>query len=159
MKITIKNTALRHTLFIVATAITLALSFTACDDYDDWGPYPPGGWNNVYYDSRLSGYWQLVEANSRPVYGEDSNWLYFNGGGRGVYYYYLNGRPFRETLAYFCQDTYGGPTNYQINVQYQNGESSTMYYWFEGRNTVVMQWRNNAGMQSYVYRRTGYAPF
>ena len=150
------------TKFSIAVALMALMlpMMTSCDNDDYWDPYPPYGWDNNFYDSRLDGYWQLIRANSYEVSRADTNWLYFNGNGRGVYYYYLNGRPYSELTAYWCQATGGGVSRYQINLQYEgSGQSSTMYYWFEDQDTLWMQWRNQSGIQTYVYRYIGGAPW
>lgn len=143
---------------VFAISLLSLLSLSSCDD-GYWDPDPPYGWNNSFYDSRLNGYWQLVQANSQVISGADTNYLFFNGSGRGVYYYYLNGRRFSEYTAYWCQQSGNGNSRYQINLQYQNGEASTMNYWFEGSDLLWMQWRNQSGVQTYIYRYYPRAPW
>ncbi|MCM1377990.1 MAG: hypothetical protein NC097_01540 [Clostridium sp.] len=146
-------------LVLTILATLSSLCFTSCDDDDYyWNPYPPNGWDNTFYDSRLNGYWELVSTNSIAIGAYDTNWLFFNGSGRGVYYYYLNSERYSENTAYWCQVS-GGPSTYQINLQYENGQASTMSYWFDGPSVLYMQWRNQSGLQTYVYRRVAYAPW
>lgn len=150
----------RFTPLVVALVALLAgLTFTSCIDDDGWYPYPPNGWNDTFYDSDLTGSWQLVQVNSRPVGGTDSNYLYFNGDGRGWYYYYDRGRFYRERMAYWCEDFYYGNGDYELNMQYENGQSSTMTYWFTGSNTLWMRWNTSQGMVTYMYRYVDYIPW
>lgn len=153
-----KSTLLKLSVAIGLIALCAPV-LTSCDTDDGWYPYPPNGWNNDFYDSRLDGYWQLVRVNSMPITGRDTNWLFFNGSGRGVYYYYLNGRPYSELTAYWCQRS-GGVSRYQINLQYEgSGQSATMSYWFEDNDTLWMQWANQSGVQTYIYSYVGRAPW
>lgn len=81
----------------IIAGFTLLLAFmsaglTSCvGDDDGWWGGPPTGWD-TFNDTRLSGYWALVQYNSDPVDADDANYLYFNGNGRGLYYY-LQGGP------------------------------------------------------------------
>lgn len=155
MKGTVK---LRNFLVVIVAVVIASVSLTSCDDDGGWCPLPPDGWN-TFYDSRLDGYWELVQANSVQIGGTDSNWLFFNGTGRGVYYYYLNGRPYSETLAYWCQRSVNSNSRNQINIQYSQSNPSTMNYWFEGPDTLWLQWRNQSGVQTYIYRAVSQAPW
>lgn len=126
-----------------------ALSLTSCGE-DDWYPSPPYGWDS-FYDNRLDGYWQLVQANDAPVGQFDTNWLYFNGNGRGMYYYYSKGERYSERIGYYCQDSSYGSSRYQINIQYEYGNPATMNYWFTG-STLWMQWFTSNRTITYLYR-------
>lgn len=146
----------RNVLWLVTMAV--AMTFTACDTDDDywWGD----GWGN-YRDPRLSGYWELVQYNSDPVDAGDANYLYFNGNGRGYYYYLDRGRRYVDPLYYSCQNSVSGASNYQINLQYGNGSPVTSSYWFtHGNNTLWLQWQTAGGrVQTYVYDRIPGAPW
>lgn len=122
---------------------------------------PPSGWTNTFFDRDLNGFWRLVQINSQYVDDYDTNYLYFNGDGRGRYYYYRKGRLFWETTAYWCQASVNGASYYQINLQYESsGSPTTMNYWFtNGGDTLWMQWRNSYGVQTYVYDYQSYAPY
>lgn len=141
------------TLGVIALCGTL---LTGCvDDYGYWNPEPPYGWNNTFYDSRLDGYWELVQINGYNVSRDDTSCLYFGGNGRGRYYYLCGGGWYEERTAYWCQESVNGATYYQINLQYEDGEISTMNYWFTDRgDTLWLQWRNSHGLQTYVYAYT-----
>lgn len=87
------------------------LGLTSCYvDGGDWWGNPPYGWN-TFNDTRLDGYWMLVQYNSDPVPSGNANYMYFNGNGFGYYYYLENGRPYREQMRYWCQDAVGGASN------------------------------------------------
>lgn len=152
---------------IFAGIALLAASFglTSCDDdpwYDDWGGnyYPPNGWNDTFYDSRLNGYWELIQYNSYPVHPDDANWFYFHGNGRGQYFYLQNGDEYTQRMRYWCQYSNTGTSRYQINIQYEDGSAETTNYWFPDNNTLMMQWMTAGGRtETYVYDRVGYAPW
>ncbi len=154
-----KNISLRKSLLPFLLSCLALMSLTSCD-VEPWNPYPPNNWTNNFYDSRLNGYWVLESINNRPVTIYDTNYLFFNGSGRGVYYYYLNNHRYTQTMAYWCQDSGSGASRYQINIQYAgNGQASTMNYWFSGRSYLYMQWYNQSGLQTYVYRSYPAAPW
>lgn len=133
--------------------VMMGVGLTGCYVDAGWDPLPPDNWNNTFYDSRLTGYWELYSINNRYVSGDAVNYLYFNGDGRGRYYYYQNGMRYWENTAYWCQNAYSGNSNYQINLQYQTtGSPTTMNYWFvDGQRYLYMQWYNSYGWQTYVY--------
>lgn len=143
-----------YTLRILALsifALVLLSPLTSCDDNDAWAPVPPYGWN-TFFDNRLNGTWQLVQANGRPVTGYDVNYMDFYGNGRGRYYYYSGGRPDSEQMAYWCQVSDNSNSNYQMNIQYEYGSPSTVNYWFTDRGAHLwMQWQSGAGVITYVY--------
>lgn len=147
--------------WILASLFSLvALTGLVSCDTDYWAPAPPNGWSSDFYDSRLTGYWELVEIDGAYVSGYATNYLFFNGSGRGLYYYYLDTRRYTETTAYWCQRSVNGASRYQINLQYQYSSSpNTMNYWFEGRDYLCMEWRNQTGYHTYVYRYYPYAPW
>lgn len=138
-----------------------SLALTSCYVDVGWDPVPPNNWNSTFFDNRLNGYWRLSQINSQYVNGYAVNYLYFNGNGRGRYYYYDNGGRFWENTAYWCQNASYGTTNYQINLQYEtSGSPTTMNYWFtDNGDTLWMQWRNSYGLQTYIYTYYGYAPW
>lgn len=148
------------TLACIAGGSALLLNSCADDDY--WPYSPPPGWgSNYFYDTRLDGAWELVQANSTPVGRYDTNYLDFYGGGHGRYYYYHNSQPLSEDMAYYCQRSNSNTTNYQINIQYESGGASTMAYWFtDNENSLWLQWQTNGGrVVTYLYTRTGNVPW
>ena len=147
---------IRRIAFTIAGALAMAagsLWLTSCTVGVGWDPTPPYGWDNTFYDSNLTGCWRLTTVNSSYVSGYSVNYLYFNGDGRGEYFYYDDTRPYTENIAYWCQHAVSGSSNYQINVQYESSYSpTTMNYWFsDGGHTLWMQWRNSYGIQTYTY--------
>lgn len=134
---------------------------TGCVDDDYWPYSPPTGWgSNYFYDNRLNGEWELTQANSQPVGRYDTNYMDFFGNGRGRYYYYSNTRPYSEEMAYFCQRSGSATTNYQINVQYEDGSASTMAYWFtDSGNSLWLQWMAGGQTITYLYRRVTSIPW
>ena len=116
---------------MTAIAIMAAISFTSCDDGDDywWGPND----NNQYYDSNL---------------------LEFLTGGRGYYFYYTGGIQATQRTLWVCNAGYYRDS---VTIRYQDGRQSTMNYWFtEGANYLYLQWRTANGNQyTYVYRYLG----
>ncbi len=144
--------------FLIGGASTL---LTSCTDSDYWPYSPPPGWgSNYFYDSRLYGQWELTQANSYPVGRYDTNYMDFRNNGRGWYYYYQNGRPYSEQMAYFCQRSNSNTTDYQINVQYEDGAATTMAYWFtDNGNTLWLQWLSGAQTNTYLYTRVSYIPW
>lgn len=139
----------------------MAIGLSGCYYDSGWSPAPPSGWDDTFYDSRLNGYWQLVQINGGAVGPYDTNYLFFGGAGRGRYYYFDRGVKYWEETAYWCQYSNTGQTDYQINLQYENTwQPTTMNYWFTDRGyTLWMQWRNSMGLQTYVYRAIDYAPW
>lgn len=146
---------MKHTLRRFVIAITLFLgmgvAFTSCD-VDNWYPAGPDDSGSSFWDSRLTGYWQLIEISPAQG-GLDTNYMFFNGSGRGIYYYYLNGRPYKDLFNYWCQDSVNGQSWYQCNIQYQSSSTpSTMNYWFQN-GFLYFQWRNQSGYTTSVYKR------
>ena len=96
-----------------------------------------------------------------PVGPYDTNYMDFYGDGHGRYYYYRNSHPYSEEMAYFCQRSGSTTTNYQINIQYEDGTGSTMAYWFtDGGNTLWLQWQTGNGrVMTYLYDRVSYIPW
>ncbi len=156
-----KRKSIFRTLLLSGVIVASMLGLTSCYvDGGDWWGNPPYGWN-TFNDTRLDGYWMLVQYNSDPVPSGNANYMYFNGNGFGYYYYLENGRPYREQMRYWCQDAVGGARNYQINIQYEYSSPLTTSYWFtHGGNTLWMQWTTNGGrVQTYVYDRVNGAPW
>lgn len=156
---------MKHKILRMLCAVVIfggiATLLSSCDLEDDgWWGGPPSGWDSNN-DTRLSGYWALVQYNSDPVYNSDANYLYFNGRGRGYYYYLQNGRRYTEQIVYYSQNSNTGTSSYQINIQYEFSSPVTMNYWFtHDGNTLWMQWRTgNGSVQTYVYDRTPGAPW
>ena len=146
-----------YSLLLALAAVTL---LSGCTEDDDYWPYsPPPGWGNYFYDDDLYGTWELFQVNSQSVSEYETNYMEFYGGGRGRYYYYDYGRLYGERMAYFCQMSGNTTTSYQINVQYENGEQSTMAYWFtDGYNTLWLQWQVGGRTQTYMYQRVNGIP-
>lgn len=140
---------------IVALALLAAGTLTGCVA-DGWYPVPPSGWTS-WYDSGLTGKWRLVECNGQSVGAYDTNWMEFYGNGRGMYYYYSYNRPYSERIAYWCQQPASPNSPYQINVQYEDGSTATMNYWFQRSGTeLCMQWRDHGTLVTYVYASVSY---
>lgn len=157
-----KKTSFLTGLLLALVAVGGSLLFNSCTESDYWPYNPPPGWgSNYFYDSRLDGVWELMQANSSAVGKYDTNYLDFFGGGHGRYYYYDHSVPSSEEMAYFCQRSDSNTTNYQINIQYESGSASTMAYWFtDSNNTLWLQWQTNGGqVVTYLYQRTGYVPW
>lgn len=147
-----KNTLLRRRLFGALMILFITLTLSGCDDDYVWAPTGPSGWN--YQDSALTGYWQLAQVNGYGVTGYKTNYLDFYGNGRGMYYFYRNSTPRSERIAYWCQPANSGYTPYQINIQYENGQASTMNYWFsDSGRTLYMRWNSPNGIMTYAYVR------
>lgn len=155
----------RSAFFALAAALLIGCGttmITGCADDDYWPYNPPSGWgSNYFYDSRLEGTWELTQANSAPVGSYDTNYMDFFGGGHGRYYYYYNNRPASEEMAYFCQKSGSQTSNYQINIQYEDGSASTMAYWFtDSGDTLWLQWKTTGGQTvTYLYSRIKGAPW
>ncbi|MDE5789920.1 MAG: hypothetical protein K2H96_01640 [Muribaculaceae bacterium] len=154
-----KRKGLLRILSFVVVMMGMSVMFTSCDSDDYW--YDGPGWNNgSFYDPDLGGYWELVQANSVNAEGYDKNYLYFNGRGRGTYFFWENGRRYVEDTYYDCQYSNSGTSDYQINLQYGNGRPTTMNYWFtHGGNTLWLQWRDYGRVTTYVYDRINRAPW
>ena len=155
MEITERKRGWKYMWIIGAIAVICCTGLlTSCDDDDDW--YGPSG----FYDNRLTGYWELVEYNDRPVFADDVNYMFFGGNGYGYYYYWENGRRYIDDLYYESQQAMSGYSDYQLNLQYGNGYPTTVNYWFENRNVLVMQWPNSYNrLETYVYERVYGAPW
>ncbi|MBD5204379.1 MAG: hypothetical protein HDS82_05855 [Bacteroidales bacterium] len=146
-------------IFVTCAVMGLTPLFSSCVvDDDGWYPAPPSGWHNYFYDSSLYGRWELVQANGMPVGPYDTNYMDFYGDGRGTYYYYDRGNLYSEDMAYYCQYSDFGPSDTQINVQYEYGNPVTMWYWFVG-SSLYMQWNTSNGRTTYIYRPVSYVPY
>ena len=158
-----KKRSFYYGLAALLLTIVCSIGLTSCvvEDSDFWPFSPPPGWgSNYFYDNRLEGSWELSQVNSSGVYDSEVNYMEFYGGGRGRYYYYSHGYPESEKMGYFCQRSGSTTTNYQINIQYENGEASTMAYWFtDNERTLWLQWRlSNGQVMTYLYSREPYVP-
>lgn len=140
-------------LLLAVLSLWAISAFTSCsDDSGYWVGAPPQGWN-VYYDSRLNGDWQLIQANGRDVTGDATNYLEFFGDGVGRYSYYSNGRLYSERTNYWCNKAYSAGSNMQMNIKYESGQAATMLYWFtDNANLLWMSWSTGSGTVTYVYR-------
>lgn len=142
--------------FAALLAFAMSSLLTSCGT--DWyGPQPPVN----FYDSRLTGYWQLVQINGYSVSGYNTNYMYFNGYGNGTYYYYQNNRRYYESLQYWCQENRYSSSAYQVNILYQSSyDASTMDYWFtNGTNALYLRWYDRNGTTTYLYTRYPGAPW
>lgn len=141
-------------LMLMTAVLAMSGMLTSC--YNDWGPQQPAN----YYDSRLYGYWQLVMIDGYAVSGYNTNFLYFNGSGSGIYYFYQNNRAYKERLQYWCENGYYNSTN-EINILYESDYyPSTMSYWFRnGTNELYMQWYDYGRTTTYLYTRYPGAPW
>lgn len=152
------NPTLLGALLIAAIPLLLTSCYTDDDWYDD-GP----GWNNGFYDGRLEGWWELVQADGVNVGRYDTNYMDFLGGGRGYYYYYNNGHPYSERLTYYCQESASPSSRYQINIRYEDGTVSTMSYWFTDSTGIALwlSWYDNSigRTVTYLYRPVNGAPW
>lgn len=160
-KVTLRRSAWLTMLFAMLSMMSVGLSSCYIEPDDDpWWSGPPSGWN-TFNDSRLQGYWGLVQYNSDQVSAADANYMYFNGSGRGYYYYLTNGTQNRERIVYYSQESNTGTSNYQLNIQYQFSSPITVNYWFtHNGNTLWMQWRTgNGSVQTYVYDKMLNAPW
>ena len=144
---------MKKTLLLLV--IALSGLFTACQT--DWG----GPQNVNFYDSRLYGYWQLVQINGYAVSGAETNFLYFNGSGNGVYYYFQNSRRYSERMQYWCHQGNAYYSDYELNILYQSSYNpTTMSYWFSnGNNALYMQWYEQGRPVTYLYTRYPSAPW
>lgn len=161
MKSTTLSRRGRNLIALAVLAVASIGALSSCyPNSSPWWTSPPYGWD-TFNDSRLSGYWQLVQYNSDPVSSSATNYLYFNGNGYGRYYYYDNGYRTSEQTRYWCQDAVSGASTYQINIQYEYSSPLTTSYWFtHGGNTLWLQWTTTGGrVQTYVYDRINRAPW
>lgn len=156
-----ENSRFGKVFIAMALFVAMTVGMTSCDiDDGTWWGGPPMGWD-TFNDTRLEGYWGLVQADSYEVDPDDANYLYFNGRGRGLYYYLQAGRRYTEQTVYYSQDSNTGTSDYQINIQYEYSSPVTMNYWFShGGETLWMQWRSgNGAVHTYVYDRMNRAPW
>ena len=152
-------TKLGGSLLLLCVSLMACVSFTSCDsDGDDWWGTGPYGW--TFDDSRLTGFWQLIDYNGAQISPNEANYLYFNGNGSGTYYYLTGGKEERESLRYWCQDAVSGSTNYQVNIRYQYTSPLTCNYYFSnGNNLLIMTWYANGVQYNYTYTRIQNAPW
>ncbi|MDE7412579.1 MAG: hypothetical protein K2N05_02145 [Muribaculaceae bacterium] len=153
-----KKEKLLHYLMCAVMVMGMSVFFSSCETDSYWWDGP--GYEGYMYDPTLTGYWVLVQDNSRPVAPGRENYLMFNGRGYGNYYYYENGRRYIMDTYYDCQYSNSGVSDFQMNLQYGNGYPTTINYWFtNGRNTLWMQWREYGRVNTYVYDRINGAPW
>ena len=130
-------------LAILAIVLGMNLTFTSCDD-----TYSPPG---VLYDPDLVGRWKLVSVDGNPVYGYDTNYLELSSSGSGMYYEYVNGRPYSMELYYNVD------FNSTIYITYSDGAHVAADYWFNSNATrLYLQWYDSYGMRTYCYAYVGY---
>lgn len=137
----------RRSLLLVSVFTAIAAALSSCSTDDDY----------MYYstDPALYGYWELSYANSLPVVGFQKNFFQFDPSGQGDYQYYYNGQLFGSYFDYWCT-SYNYSYN-TLNINYDDGRSSTMQYYFDRRGNLVMTWNSPQGRMNYIYTRT--APF
>lgn len=147
-----------RTLTLAGAALLALASLSSCDSGNDdywWGD----DGSNAYYDSNLLGTWQLIQINGQAVSPLQTNYMEFQSGGRGYYFYYSAGLQATQRLIWVCQAGYYRDT---ITVRYQDGSQSSMNYYFtEGRNYLYLNWTTYNGAQyTYCYRYMGgYLPW
>lgn len=149
-----------HLLYLSLAVMSL-IAFSSCDSDPDYWWDEPGNPPGAFNDSRLTGYWQLVQYNSDAVPANEANYMYFNGNGRGYYYYLSNGQKQVETIRYRSIDTGTGASNYMLDINYQYSNPLSTSYWFtHGDDVLWMQWQTgNNRVQTYVYDRIDGAPW
>lgn len=133
----------------LAAAIILSLPLAGCSDWEPgYGPAP--GYD--FYDNALTGCWELLMINGRPVAQSETNYLEFYGNGRGSYSYYYNGIPRQERMSYWCEDSYNSVSAYEVNISYAGSRPMTMNYWFgPGGTYLYLDWDTNRGPVTYTY--------
>lgn len=143
---------------LIAATLIMLFATSCTDDYWAPGP-PPSGWVDTFYDVDLTGRWQLVSENGAPVTGYDTNYMEFDGYGRGYYTYWDHGELYSENIGYYCETTISSYGDYMIYIEYEYSRPAEMYYWFNGRNMLYMQWVTTGGrMVTYVYQRVRTIP-
>lgn len=141
-------------VFLPVIALLLGLSVSSCHD-DHYGPSP------YFYDSYLTGYWKLMQIDGMGIPEYRTNYLYFDGYGSGLYYYYDRGQLFYKKIKYDCRDSWYSSSEYVLNILYQ-GESvpQTMNYSFSRDGyTLYVWWRENGRTITYTYANIPYFPF
>ena len=154
-----KRRKILSSIWGLAMIMSMLLLFSSCES-DEWPGGP--GWGGSFYDRNLTGYWELVQVNSEPVFGVKKNYLMFGGNGYGYYYYWDNGRRMIMDTYYDCQISNSGTSNYQMNLVYGNGRPDTINYWFTNTSSgysLWMQWREGGRVVTYVYDRINRAPW
>ena len=142
-------------IFLPLIALIFSLGFSSCRD-DDYGPSP------YFYDSYLTGYWQLTRIDGVRVPEYQSNYLYFDGYGRGLYYYFDNyGRLYSKTLRYECFDPGYSYSDLQLNILYQGDRyPQSMNYYFSGDGyTLYLWWKEGGRTVTYAYSYLQYFPY
>lgn len=144
----------------------LSTLLTGCDDYgDDWSYGPPPTWgSNWFYDTRLNGDWELIQANGQAVTPNETSYMYFYGGGQGTRYYLQGGQQMSMAFKYYCQDVPPSATTSRnkINVRYADRSASTMAYWFSEHYSILyLQWQvqGSGQMVTYTYRKVQSTPW
>lgn len=140
-----------------ALFLTAILSLQSCVG---WEPAPGPGYNQRFYDTALTGAWELVSINGMTVAPSNSNFFRFYGNGRGAYYYYVNGIPRKENISYWCEDSFNSVSRYELYVSYEGSSPSPMNYWFSSSgNYLTMQWYSDRGLTRYVYAYSPRLPY
>lgn len=134
---------MKKTLPLLAfLCISISVLFTSCDD--EYG-YPGGN-----YEPALIGTWELYKADGVRVGGYQVNWMQFDRGGRGTYYYYNNATPYSMWFDYYVDWYYDSSVLY---IDYQDGSSVSMDYWFNSNGTMLYtQWYDHGYRHIYCYR-------
>lgn len=142
---------------ITALMVIGATCFTSCDDGHYPPPPPTPGGGGSYYDPALYGDWELIQIDGIAIRPYERNYMCFFAGGGGEYYYMMNGYPYAEDIYYWCgTDGYGDSI---VTITYSDGQTSTMYYWFEG-NSLLLQWyTGNNRPVTYRYLPASHIPW
>ena len=147
---------MKNKLKILIPLVTLifCLGFSSCRD-DDYGP------SRYFYDSYLTGYWQLRQINGSWVSEYQSNYLYFDGYGRGRYYYYDRGQLYYKSLKYECYEPWDSYSDLQLNILYQGDYTpqSMNYYFSNDGYTLYLWWREGGRTITYTYSYLKYFPY
>lgn len=142
----------------VICALVMTAGLTSCSDNDGWYPEHPNYYPSTFFDRNLTGTWRLVSDNSVNVEGTAVNYLDFYGNGNGRYFYYENGTPTSVAMYYGCVGVDSAVTQTQLNLQYGNGNPTSMLYWFTP-NRLWLQWTSGSGVHTYAYVPVGGAPW
>lgn len=146
-----RKNLLRMSLLTLVAIVSCGL-FSGCDDY--YGP--DYGYGPEFYDSDLIGTWELISINGGGVSPGERNYLQFIGRGRGNYYYYSGGVPYRESMSYWCEDAYSSTYLY---LSYSGSRPEAMRYWFSGNLTLWLEWHTVQGRVTYGYQYIDRSPW
>lgn len=151
----------RNTLIAAVAAILMAAGLTGCISNDNPSWVEPVS-KKSFLDTRLSGYWALEQYKGAEAIGSDTDYMYFIGDGRGLYYWRARGKEHTEQLSYWSQPAVSGDSKSQVNIQYGYAQPVTANYWFtDSDNILWLQWNtaDSGEAETYVYRRIDGAPW